>query len=373
MLDGLVNVVLVLLVLLLLVGIHELGHFIAARRANVRVHEFGIGLPPRALVLRRGRETAYTLNWLPIGGFVRMEGEEGESLDRRAFVNQPLPVRLVILLAGVAMNLLLAWLVFALIAGFADPVSNTRIGSVQPDSPAAAAGIVGGTQVDTTEDGIPIYDASGDLIVAIDGRRFPLFETIEVWDAPLAYLRERAGQAVVLTVRGADGAERDVPVTLRPPEEARERGALGIVVRLPIEQEDVQRGPVDAAVIGMQRTVDASTLILRGVADFVSNLADPQVAGPVGIVNVVGVVRTELPPIFFLWFIGLLSANLGVINALPFPPLDGSRVAMALVQAATRGRVSPATERLVYLTGFVMLIALMVWITIFDIRRMGGG
>lgn len=368
--DPVIDVLLLLAILVGLVVLHELGHFLAARRANVKVHEFGIGFPPRAAILHRGRETVYSLNWLPIGGFVRMEGEEGESVDRRAFVNQPLRTRLVILLAGVAMNFLLAWLIFALIAGLADPVSNTRIAAVLPDGPAASAGLKGGQPIQRRFFS-PAYDAGGDLIVAIDGRRFPLFDAIEVPGAPLAYLRSHAGQEVTLTLRGPDGTEREVLVRLRSAEEAASLGALGVMIR-GYEREDVQRGPLDAVGIGLTRTLDASTLILRGVAELVTDLTDPQVAGPVGIVTAVGMVRAELPPVFLLWLVGLLSANLAVVNALPFPPLDGGRVAMALVQKVSRNRVSPATERLVYLTGFVALMTLMVWITFFDIRRLGG-
>jgi regulator of sigma E protease len=375
MLDGIINVVLLLAILVLLVVLHELGHFLVARRARVRVHEFGIGFPPRAAVLHRGPETTYTLNWLPIGGFVRMEGEQGESVDPRAFVNQRLATRLVILVAGVVVNALVAWVIFTGIAAFADPVWQVRIGAVQPGSPAEAAGLQGGQQVDTiVVEGreVPIYDATGDLIVAVDGQRFPVFESLDATrSAPLQYLYERPGQEVDLTVRRPDGSEEVVSATLRPAGQL-DQGALGIAVQ-GLEREDVQNGLLDAAAIGLRRTVDAGTLILRGVADFVTNLTNPQVSGPIGIVGAVGVVRTELPPTFLIWLVGLLSANLAVINALPFPPLDGGRVAMAFIGAASRGRLRPETERLVYFTGFILLMALMVWITVFDIQRMGGG
>jgi regulator of sigma E protease len=131
--DGVLNVALVLFILVVLVVIHELGHFITARRAGVRVHEFGIGFPPRARIFARDSETIYTLNWLPLGGFVRLEGEDGDSEDPRSFSRQPLRTRLLILLAGVGMNLLLAFVIFWGIAGFADPSSTVRIGYVQPE------------------------------------------------------------------------------------------------------------------------------------------------------------------------------------------------------------------------------------------------
>src|SRR5512141_3001475 len=118
-----INVILLFAFIVPLVVIHEAGHFIAARRAGVKVHEFGVGFPPRAKTLGKDKQgTIYTLNWLPIGGFVRLEGEEGESVDPRAFVNQRLRTRLVILLAGVTMNFVLAFLIFDFIALASDPV-----------------------------------------------------------------------------------------------------------------------------------------------------------------------------------------------------------------------------------------------------------
>jgi regulator of sigma E protease len=369
--DGFINIALLLVILVALVVIHEFGHFAMARAAGVRVHEFGIGFPPRARILHRGKDTVYTLNWLPIGGFVRLEGEEGESEDPRAFVNQRLRTRVIILLAGVAMNLLLAWLIFSLIAGLADPVANIRVSSVQPGSPAAAAGLVGGVQISTNPDGTPVYDTSGDLIIAIDGERFPVFRDLTE-NPPLAYLRAHAGQAVTLTVRHLDGTVTDVPVTLRPPADVA-KGVLGIGIQGAIPTEDIQRGPIDALTIGFQRTIDASTLILRGLQDLVRNLANPPVQGPVGMVDTVGSFRTQLPPVYLFWLIGVLSANLAVVNSLPLPPLDGGRVLMAVLGRFFGRRITPKLERNVYLAGWVGLMAFLAWITLFDVRRLVGG
>jgi regulator of sigma E protease len=364
MIDLLINIILLLAILVVLVVIHEFGHFVVARRTKVLVHEFGIGFPPRARVLGNDGETTYTLNWLPIGGFVRLEGEEGESDDPRSFVRQRLSTRLAILLAGVAMNFLLAFVIFTAIAMLFDPVGNLRIGAVQPGTPAAQVGLAGGNQIGTDEQGRALYDETGDLIVAIDGHRFPLFDSIELGSASLNYLRAHAGQMVTLTVRDSAGIERQVPVTLRQPPPG--EGALGIIIHPRLVEDEITHDPLTAARIGARRTFEASTLILRGLADFVSNIANPPVSGPVGIVGAIGDVRTQLSPVFLLWFIGLLSANLAVVNALPFPPLDGGRVAVSLIQAASGNRVSAAAERLAYLTGFILLMALLAWVTLFD-------
>ncbi len=372
-LNGVINIVLLLIILVVLVVIHEFGHFLVARRAHVRVHEFGIGFPPRARVLGHDSETEYTLNWLPIGGFVRLEGEEGESADPRAFVNARLRTRLLILAAGVTMNFLLAILIFTAIAGIADPVSDARIGSVVPGSPAAAIGLKGGNIVSTDANGNVTYDNTGDLITAIDGHQFPIFDSTDLSGSTPqgAYLLAHAGQPVTLTVKHADGTVAEVPVTLRVPTKPTD-GALGVEF-VALERRDITRDPVDALSTGFRRTVDASTLILRGLRDLVSDITHPQVSGPVGVVEVVGAIRTEQPPTFIFWLIGILSANLAVVNALPFPPLDGGRFAVAIIQKLSGNRISSAVERAIYLTGFMILMALLLWITFFDVGILNRG
>ena len=132
------------MILTAIVVIHEAGHFATARLARIRVHEFGIGFPPRARVLASRGETIYTLNWLPIGGFVRLEGEDGDSDDPRSFVRAPLPTKVIVLVAGVAMNLILAFVIFFAIALAATPLIGVSFGTVQAGSPAATAGLVAG-------------------------------------------------------------------------------------------------------------------------------------------------------------------------------------------------------------------------------------
>ena len=344
-----ISILTVLAILVVLVVIHELGHFVVARRAKVRVHEFGIGFPPRARILGRDKETIYTLNWLPLGGFVRLEGEEGESDDPRAFVNARLRTRLAILFAGVGMNFVLAFVIFAVIAGVSDPVTNVQLGCVVPGSPAAQIGLVGGKQVGTTASGVPQCDGTGDAILAMDGQRFPAFDDMASGDAPLRYLRSHAGQTVTLTIRHADGTVEDKTVQLRVPQNG--EGALGVAPYALTRDDQITHDPLTAVSLGFHRTVDASTLILRTLGDLVNvnSLTNPPVSGPIGIVTAVDAVRTQLPPVFLFWLIGLLSANLAVVNLLPLPPLDGGRIFMSVLQKVTGNRVNPSFERAFYL------------------------
>ena len=199
LLRGAITVVLFLLILGSLVLVHEFGHFITARLAGVRVLEFGVGFPPRARVLRSKGETLYTLNWLPIGGFVKLEGEDGEHADDpRSFAAQPLLIRLGILLAGVVMNLATAFLIFTVIAWVATPLMGVKFFDVQPDSPASAAGL-----------------RPGDAILAVNGKQFEFFGDNDV----IGELRTHIGETVTLTVQRSDGTVEPVVVKLRTQQE----------------------------------------------------------------------------------------------------------------------------------------------------------
>jgi regulator of sigma E protease len=374
-----ITIVLFILLLGVLVVIHEIGHFVAARLYRVRVLEFGVGFPPRARVLGSDGETTYTLNWLPLGGFVRLEGEDGESNDPRAFASLGMGRKIVVLVAGVAMNVVFAFVLFVGIAWLATPQGGLRFLEVQAGSPAEMAGL-----------------RPNEAILAIDGRTFDLFPSPEAGRLAIGALRDRAGQTVTLAVVGADGAVRDVVVTLRPPDEAAERGALGIRgAHLAFTGEYAGRDFGSAVQDGFAWTVSALTLIVGGLGDLIASIAanpaePPPVAGPVGIAVHVGDVFWQLGPIFTLYFAGLLSANLALVNILPFPPLDGGRILVLVIKglgtAAGRGlravgiRVSGpsaetalSAERLTYLVGFVFLFGFLIWVTYFDIARQVGG
>jgi regulator of sigma E protease len=358
-LQSAITIVVFLAMLGILVVIHELGHFFTARLANVRVLEFGIGFPPRARVLSSHGDTLYTLNWLPIGGFVRLEGEDGESDDPRSFVRAALPVKLIILLAGVAMNLLLAFVIFTGIAWFPGQAWELEIGTVQSSSPAAAAGLT-----------------VGDAIVSVEGRFYDQFGGFQ----PLmAELQAHPGQTVHLGVVRANGALVDVPVTLRPASQidATHR-ALGVgFVAFKASPIGFTRPPIDAITTGATRTAEAFRLIADGLGQIANSIATrpteaPPASGPVGIAVQVGDVFWQAGPLATLYLAGILSANLALVNVLPFPPLDGGRMVMLVIKRIAGSRVSLRAERLTILVGFAFLFAFIIWITYFDIARIGG-
>ena len=360
--QSLITVVIFLAMLGVLVVIHELGHFFTARLANIRVHEFGIGFPPRAKVLSSHGETLYTLNWLPIGGFVKLEGEDGDSDDPRSFTRAHLLVKLLVLLAGVGMNLLLAVVIFSATAWFPGQAVELQFQSVQPDSPASAAGL-----------------KPDEAIVSIDGQYFDQFR-LDGPEAMVSRLREKAGETIRLGVISTEGQLRDVTVTLRQPSQIDDQhGALGIVRLTPrLSAVGFTRSPGDAVALGVARTADAFRLIIDGLGQIANSIATkpteaPPAAGPVGIAVQVGDVFWQAGPLATLYLAGILSANLALVNVLPFPPLDGGRMLMIVLKRIVGTRLTVKAEQLTYLVGFGFLFAFLIWITYFDIARIGSG
>ena len=369
--DVVMTIVAFIGLLFVLVLVHEVGHFVTAKKAGITVQEFGIGFPPRiASVMWRG--TRYSLNWIPLGGFVKMLGEDGDAeVDRLrdegrseaeietamagAFNRKPIWVRLVVLVAGVVMNLLLAIALFSFISATfpvpVDPLGPLRVTEVQEDTPAAAAGL-----------------RVGDVIVEADGRRFE--RSVEL----RAYITAQAGEAVLLEVR-RDGTTLETTVTPRRPDEVPQgQGAVGFAWEPEggwVEEPPLP--PVEAIGAGISETFTYAAQIPGGVVLGVGGLLGlvpdaPDVAGPIGIARETGNVL-QLPLPAQLAWIALLSTNLAVLNILPFPPLDGGRVLVVLIELVRRRRLNPRREALIYATGMAVLLALIILVSINDIGR----
>lgn len=343
----------------LIVAVHEFGHFASARLLGMKVLEFAFGFPPRLAGIRRG-EIDYTLNWIPFGGFVRILGQDDFSIkqegmgDPRAFTSKPWWAQAVVLAAGVAMNFVLAIVILtiAFATGTTAPTGDVRVFDVRPGSPAAAAGVqVGDIVVDV--DGAPIHTARA--MVTITNRAAQRSQAI----------------TIDLTRGGAPLTITATPRAEPPPGE----GPLGVQleevqapIAVPVPQAVGQAVALTGDVVGQIVALPGQLLSQRSAATG----SAPVVGGPIEIFRVTGqVAQFGIPT--FLKLIGVLSVNLGVINIIPFPGLDGGRLFFVLLGAVLRRRLSPQVEAAIHAVGFVLLLGLLVIVSISDIRRAVGG
>ena len=334
----------------LLILAHELGHFLVGRLTKVKIEEFGIGYPPRLFTLMERGGVKYTLNAIPIGGFVRFLGED-EFTQSGGLASQSRLVRGSVFVAGGAMNMLLAVFLFGLTTVVGEPVAITavEVAEAAPGSPAEVVGL-----------------RVGDIVLAIDG--------LEVSDSAALqrYTYQRLGKEVSLLLE-REGERLTVALTPRPDPPAGQ-GPMGITMHTVVKGTELVKHSVwEAMPLGFSRTLRAVGVIALSVIYMARGLIAPQVAGPIGIAQATAqVAQMGLP--FLLQFTAFLSVNLALINLLPFPGLDGGRLAFVILEALRGGRkIDPRKEGLVHLIGMFLLIGLVVIISYFDILRVSGG
>lgn len=351
----LVTVVVFFGLLLLLVLVHEWGHFFVARRAGCRVEEFGFGFPPKLFSVKRGG-TEYSFNALPIGGFVRIEGEDMQTKNPPStdFGSKSATWRIAILAAGVAMNVVLAVALLTIQAGIGYPTLvtsragelkdvKTYVTEVAENSPASVAGI-----------------KTLDRIVVIDGSTNPTVEDIQ------RVVHSHAGQEIAVEIE-RQGQHEKLKLTPRvnpPPGE----GALGVS----LAATALHKVPWwQAPFVGLKRTGEMLVAIVTQFAEIIVRLirhgsVGGTLTGPVGIaVYTNEAARMGLS--YVLEFGALISLNLALINILPFPALDGGRILFVLLEKIFRRRMPFRVEKLTHAIGFAVLIGLMLLITYRDI------
>ncbi|HID86278.1 MAG TPA: RIP metalloprotease RseP [Anaerolineae bacterium] len=338
-------------VISLLMFVHELGHFIAAKLSDIPVEEFGFGLPPRLLTLGRLGETEYTINAIPFGAFVRPLGEDDPS-QPGGFASRGKLVRASVLAAGPAMNFFLAIALFAAMFAIGVPAPAGGAGAgvywVEPDSPAAQAGL----QV-------------GDTILQVDD--LVLQEINDLRE----YVARKAGEEITLIVK-RKGEVLPTPLRLTPrvnPPEG--QGAMGIRYGPPLTK--ISYPWWQAIPLGVRHAFTLLGAMFVVLVEILRGVMAPEVAGPIGIAQIAGeVAKSGL--LNLMEFTGLLSVNLAVVNLLPFPPLDGSRLILIVLELLRGGkRVDPEKERLVQVIGMAVLVSLMLLISYFDLLRLLSG
>ena len=400
--------------------VHEFGHFITAKWAGIRVEEFGIGFPPRLVGFRKrdgggweviwfsGRHnpediyvnqkqqpytsagsvvtaipeamkgynatynpqlesrasdhTIYSINFLPIGGFVRMPGENGDindpegNYDPQSFAAKSAGKRIIVLLAGVTMNVILAMVLFTIAYGLGEPTFPATIGKVVQGSPAAVSGL-----------------QPGDTIVAVNGHPVQLFTDVQtiVTNAITADKNQHATVPVELEVRHAGETQTvstTVHVRVHPPQG---QGPMGVEEKIVFVSSPLWQAPFK----GIQHTFSVTGDFINQIAQMIAGAVKPQLAGPVGIVKITGEVAASVPDLGWwpiLSLTAILSLNLAIINILPFPALDGGRILLILIELLRGGkRLKPEREGIINFVGMAILLTLMVIITVNDVIHWG--
>lgn len=376
-----VTILVFLLILSVLVLVHELGHYLVAKKLGVKVEEFGFGFPPRIWGKQVG-ETMYSINLLPIGGFVKLYGEDdagggkistvtfsGNATskekqskqkdlvydDKRAFFARPVWQRGAIVVAGVVMNFLLAFVILTYlfaVQGVSTPGNDVQIVAIAAHSPASSVGL-----------------KSGEIIKSVDGH--PLTSPEQL----ISYTHSHLGKDVTLVVSNPPkGPTKTIHITPRVHYPAGE-GAMGVAIS-PIVQ--VKKYPwYQAPFVGLKESFSETWLILQGLWTTLTTVAVerkvPQgLAGPVGIAQLTGQF-IKIGPDAVLSLVSLLSLNLAVLNILPIPALDGGRFFFILFEAVTRRKVNPKIEGYAHAAGMVFLLALIALITFHDLVRLFTG
>ncbi|NTV44760.1 MAG: RIP metalloprotease RseP [Candidatus Yonathbacteria bacterium] len=362
-----------ILVLIGLILAHEFGHFIAAKATGMRVDEFGIGLPPKILGWKpKKSDTEYTLNWLPFGGFVRIWGEDGVGQDAsaipvdtsRRFGNRPKWAQIITLCAGVCMNAIVAWLLlsFSFMSGLPMSVSQAPEGafveargmtiiSVMPDSPAARAGLHG-----------------GDVILSLsDGEK--ILENPQTPEEVSGFIAGEAGREMTLSYRRADKTE-NVPLT-PVPGIVEGRAAIGISMDM---IGKVRLGFFAALLYGIQSTGILMRDIAVGFGSLITEIVRgtanlSAVSGPVGIAGMFSA-SAEFGLAYVLSFVAFISANLAVLNLLPFPALDGGRILFVIIESVKRSPIKPIVANTLNTIGFAALLILMTLVTWQDVIKL---
>jgi len=352
------SIIIFILVLSVLVLSHEFGHFIVARKSGIKVEEFGFGLPPRLWGKKIG-ETIYSINAFPFGGFVKLHGEQEEDLKTdtgRSFLHKSKKVRALVVIAGVVMNFILAFVVFSIVYSFSGVPRDTgrvKVIDVTADSPAQKSGIV-----------------VGDVITKVNG------ETVTTSDTFISLTAADTGKTVNYEIqRDMGGQVQTLKLSLTPrvnPPSG--EGPVGVTITtMEIYYPPAYLRPFYGIYYGFKDGVFWGKTILTGLGGLVSGIfkgeAPQGVSGPIGIYAV----TTEASKGGFLTllnFIGILSVNLGILNILPFPALDGGRLLFIGIEAVTRKKVPTKVEAIINNVGFLLLMVLLFVITAGDVRRL---
>lgn len=341
------SIFLAILIFGMIIFIHELGHFIAAKANGVKVNEFALGMGPRLVKFKRG-ETVYALRLLPIGGFCAMEGEDADSSDERAFGKKKIWQRIIIVVAGAAMNVALGFVLVAVMHSTSEALTSTTVSWFADNATSQSTGL-----------------EIGDRIVEMNGMRI-------FTDMDISYQLQSDKDATfdMTVLRNGEKVKLDGVEFLKDDE--------GLHVDFKVEPDEVNF--VNVAKYSAKSTASYARLVWISLFDLVrGNYKINDLSGPVGIVDSIAqVVDSEKDESGIDWselfdkllfLAAFMTINVGIFNLLPLPALDGGRLVFLIVEAIRRKPVKPEHEALVHLVGLALLMLLMVVVTFNDIVK----
>ncbi len=367
-----------IIILAILVFVHELGHFLAAKAVGARVDKFAIGFPPR-LVGKKVGDTDYAINLIPFGGYVSIHGEQYDEKDTgadsaRSLAHKNRAAQALVFAAGIIMNVVFAWVLLSagFVSGLPASVEGTKYGervqdarvivtSVRPDSPAVRAGLLPGDEI------LYVGSSDGQGVIPLMSRDVSDFIAPRA-NKQITFLMKRGAERVTVSAVAEEGS---VLVS----ENVSGRAAPRAVVGISLDTVGILKLPVHLALVeGARATYVMTREIVIGMSQFLSQVirgkADfSAVSGPVGIASVVGEVR-ELGWAYLVTFTAFISVNLAVLNVLPFPALDGGRLLFVFIESVTRRRIPVKIAQSFNVTGFLLLMVLMVVVTFRDVARL---
>ncbi len=364
----LIAILIFICVLTLLVLVHEWGHFIVARKAGIKVEEFGFGFPPRMLAWK-GKATTYTLNWLPLGGFVKLKGEDGnEGDDSDSFSHKTVWTRALVVVAGVVMNMLLAIVLFTV--GYVVGAPET----LRHDMPVFAH--VSGVQVEVTS----VLDGSsamrngfkqGDVVVASSYQQSEFKRAVDVSVIMRKFVDSMDNEIVWYVERGTN--KQRINISIPREQISYENPKLGVglreigIVSYPLHRA-LWEGTKTAFIMGRD--------IVRGIIELVAGIfvlqgIPSEVAGPIGIAAMTGEVAHR-GILYMIQFVAMLSVNLAVLNLVPFPALDGGRLLFIIIEAVSGKKVHKKFEQSLHVIGFGLLMVLIIFVTVRDVGKLSG-
>jgi len=318
-----------------LIFVHELGHFIAARLLKVEVEEFGFGFPPRITTLFKHKGTAFTLNWIPLGGFVRPKGENDPTIEGGLAAASPW-VRLGVLFAGPVMNLLVGVILgILLFYSLGDRIlEKVLVQATVPGSPAEAAGLL-----------------PGDLFVSANGQTIDSVEKLQ------ALVADNVGKTVTFVMqRGDQTITMDITPRTDPPEG---QGPLGVGLDNPTRPVSL----ITATTRGVTAAYENIRAILLLPVRLIRGQITPQESRLVGYKGMYDIYQRIQSP---LWFFMMITISLGIMNLLPLPALDGGRIVMTLPEILFHRRVPAKYENAIHMVGFTLLVLLLIYINVQD-------